>query len=231
MDRQIDRQIDIYIYIYTCTYIYYSENFLYTRRQGVSLIYIYIYIYRYIQIDRQIDRYICAYIYQFENVLYTRRQGRSLIYIYKYRYISIQINIYVHIYISSRMSYTPGVKVYHRQILKPHIHYLRLVGSLKSQVSFAKKPCKRDYILQKRPTILRSLLIIATQQTEFDALYLLLTILLSAYTYMHMIYVIDTLISDFFCPKKWLIYDICVQIYILQIYMYILYTCIHGFNV
>jgi len=39
--------------------------------------------------------------------------------------------------------------------------WLRLVGSLKSQVSFAKEPYKRDHILQKRPIIL-SLLIVAT---------------------------------------------------------------------
>ena len=39
--------------------------------------------------------------------------------------------------------------------------WLRSVGSLKLWVSFAKEPYKRDYILQKRPTILRSLLIVA----------------------------------------------------------------------
>ena len=39
--------------------------------------------------------------------------------------------------------------------------WLRLVGSLKLQVSFAKEPYKRDDILQKRPIILRSLLIVA----------------------------------------------------------------------
>ena len=32
--------------------------------------------------------------------------------------------------------------------------WLRLVGSLKLQVSFAKEPYKRDFILQKRPVIL-----------------------------------------------------------------------------
>jgi len=37
-----------------------------------------------------------------------------------------------------------------------------LIGSLKLLVSFAKEPYKRDYILQKRPIILRSLLIAAT---------------------------------------------------------------------
>jgi len=39
---------------------------------------------------------------------------------------------------------------------------LRFVGSLNLHVSFAKEPFKRDYILQKRPMILRSLLSVAT---------------------------------------------------------------------
>ena len=40
--------------------------------------------------------------------------------------------------------------------------WLRLVGSLKLYVSFAKEPYKRDHTLQKRPIISRSLLIVAT---------------------------------------------------------------------
>jgi len=40
--------------------------------------------------------------------------------------------------------------------------WLRIVGSLRIKVSFAKEPYKRDYILQKRPIISRSLLIVAT---------------------------------------------------------------------
>jgi len=46
------------------------------------------------------------------------------------------------------------------------IGWLRLVGSLKLQVSFAKEPCKRDDILQKRLIILRSLQIVATPYTS-----------------------------------------------------------------
>jgi len=42
------------------------------------------------------------------------------------------------------------------------IGWLRLVGSLKLQVSFAKEPYKRDDILPKRLIISRSLLIVAT---------------------------------------------------------------------
>ena len=39
--------------------------------------------------------------------------------------------------------------------------WLRLVDSLKLQVSFANEPYKRDYVLQQKPMILRSLLIVA----------------------------------------------------------------------
>jgi len=42
------------------------------------------------------------------------------------------------------------------------MEWLRLVGPLKLWVSFAKEPYKTDDILQKRPIILRSLLIVAT---------------------------------------------------------------------
>jgi len=41
------------------------------------------------------------------------------------------------------------------------MEWLRLAGSFKSYVSFAKEPYKRDCILQKGPMILRSLLICA----------------------------------------------------------------------
>ena len=40
--------------------------------------------------------------------------------------------------------------------------WLRIVGSLKLQVSFAKEPYKRDNILQERSVILWSLLVVAT---------------------------------------------------------------------
>ena len=51
-----------------------------------------------------------------------------------------------------------------------HMGWLRLVGSLKLQVSFAKEPYKRDDILQKRPIILRSLLIVATPYKAYTGL-------------------------------------------------------------
>ena len=69
---------------------------------------------------------------------------------------------------------------------KEHLQYklttmgwLRLGGSLKIQVSFAKKPYKRDYILQKRPMILGSLPIVAIddvnmhkEQNNFSVMYM-----------------------------------------------------------
>ena len=45
--------------------------------------------------------------------------------------------------------------------------WLRLVGSLKVKVFFAKEPYKRDDILQNRPITLRSLLLVATPYLDF----------------------------------------------------------------
>jgi len=42
----------------------------------------------------------------------------------------------------------------------------------KFQVSFVKEHYKRDYILQKRPIILRSLLIVATPMYEYTGIYI-----------------------------------------------------------
>ena len=47
--------------------------------------------------------------------------------------------------------------------------WLRLIGSLKLQGSFAKELYSRDCFLQKRPIILRSLLIVATQYRHIQS--------------------------------------------------------------
>jgi len=51
---------------------------------------------------------------------------------------------------------------YHTEPQRIHMGWLRLVGSIKVQVCFAKEPYKRDYVLQKRPIILSILLTVAT---------------------------------------------------------------------
>jgi len=63
-------------------------------------------------------------------------------------------------------NYTTHSFVHLCDITHSHMGWLRWVGSLKLQVSFAKKPYKRDGILQKRPIILRSLIIVATPYQE-----------------------------------------------------------------
>ena len=68
------------------------------------------------------------------------------------RHFHSQPRRYVHIHIHACAPFTP-------------MGWLRLVGSLKLQVPFAKEPYERDDILQKRPIILRSLLIVATPYT------------------------------------------------------------------
>jgi len=105
-------------------------------------------------------------------------------------YVYVYIYIYIHIYVAQTHQqinklYTPTpIRLLHSANALPgrHIYIkrkslhtvkllpvlrlimgcLRLVGSLKIQVSFAKEPCKRDCILPRRPRISRSLLIAAT---------------------------------------------------------------------
>jgi len=74
--------------------------------------------------------------------------------IYTYIYTCIHICIYTCMYTYEYVQiHVP---------MATSMGWLRLVGSLKLQVSFAKEPYKRDYVLQKRPIILRRLLIVAT---------------------------------------------------------------------
>jgi len=100
--------------------------------------YIYTYIYIYIHI------YVYTYIYAY-----------ICIYIHIYLCICIYISIYIYVWKYSVIKSGDSTSLY-------GMGWLRLVGSLIFQVSFAKEPYKRDYILQKRPMVLRSLLIVAT---------------------------------------------------------------------
>ena len=75
---------------------------------------------------------------------------------------------------------------------------LRLAGSLKLSVSFAKEPYKRDDILQERPKILRSLLIIATP-------YL--------YIWLHQLYPLNftNCITERVCVR-WSVFSRCLEL-------------------
>jgi len=69
-----------------------------------------------------------------------------------------------HSYITPSISISLPLEVHHDL---RDMWWLRLVGSLNLQASFAKEPYKRDYILQKRAMILWSLLIVATPYDSF----------------------------------------------------------------
>ena len=87
-----------------------------------------------------------------------------LIYLYE-----IHTLIFIHLYeICTERQYenTQSTMHTHIQNTYPHMGWLRLSGSLKSQVSFAKEPYKRDDNLQKKPMILSSLLIVATPYSK-----------------------------------------------------------------
>ena len=74
---------------------------------------------------------------------------------------SSTVHICIHAYTQNRYIYKTHTRN-EDYLLDSTIGWLRLVGSLTLQVSFAKEPYKRDCVLQKRPIILSSLLIIAT---------------------------------------------------------------------
>ena len=88
-----------------------------------------------------------------------------------YIYIDVRIHIYIFVHIATRQGliHTNIDRGEYIQIqpdarIMLPMSWLRLVGSLKLWVSFAKKPYKRNQVLQKRPIILRSLLIVATPE-------------------------------------------------------------------
>ena len=123
--------------------------------------------------DRRMSKAICTSIGTFFNWSIQIIRGYYRI-VETYTHMSTAINVYEYarggkcVYM---FGYTyAGIREMKMQMEKEDRHmrkkkdmgWLRLVGSLKLQVSFAKEPYKRDDILQKRPIILRSLLIVAT---------------------------------------------------------------------
>ena len=81
--------------------------------------------------------------------------------------------------------------------------WLQLVGSSKLYVSFAKETYERDDILQKRPIILRSLLIVATPQIHRYT-----SVLTSSYTLIYVYRLLQI------CLHRYTSTCICTQIHI-----------------
>jgi len=115
--------------------------------------------------------FMCDYICECENMcvfcicecackhtqVYTKCDASSICnYIYPH-HIYEQYKLIIYIY-AHHTSTSLFLTLSHMR----NMGWLRLVGSLKLWVAFAKEPYKRDYILQKRPISLRSLLIVAT---------------------------------------------------------------------
>ena len=113
---------------------------------------------------------------------------------------------------------------------KQNIGWFQLVGSIKLLVSFAKEPYKRDYILQKRPTILSILLIVATPYVHYgnpEKLYLTTTyekhISTYIYTLIHYCNMYMTYFPRSYTHKsfKYMHVHIHMTRYMSHIYLYI----------
>jgi len=98
--------------------------------------------------------YICIYIYVYVYMCIYIHIHK--IYVCVCIYINVYVRVRIHVgmlYVRLRVSQCVAVC---DAVYCTVLHYGRLesVGSKKLYVSFAKEPCKRDYILQKRPIIL-----------------------------------------------------------------------------
>ena len=150
----------VYIHVYICLYMY--THLPVHQICTLDMLDMYV---RYVRVQRHMYTYMNRYI----RVMYVRyvRVQRHM-----YQITCIETYVYIHVYIClymcthvSKHMYTymyTYVSIHAHIYLYIHMGWLRLVSSLKLQVSFVKELYKRDYILQKRPIILRSLLNEAT---------------------------------------------------------------------
>ena len=113
--------------------------------------------------------YYIIYVYMYDTInQYVVGSCVCIVYWYVVEYVVTHYILQHHILndIPIHNTYTTSLQ-YHTCIpfeYEGGMGWLPLVGSLQLQVSFAEEPYKRDYILQKRPIILRSLLHVATPQ-------------------------------------------------------------------
>ena len=122
----------LYLYIYIYTHMYICMYIC-------IFIYIFIYIYMCIYIHTHIYTYTTYILIHAQ--IFTNHEAHMSVYLYgSGRQLEISMRI-IHFHVSLSIF--------------AHLHkgWLRLVGSIKLYVSFAKEPYKRDDILQKRPTI------------------------------------------------------------------------------
>ena len=134
------------VYIYICC-VYIS---IYVVCIYICCVYVYIYM-------------LCVYIYVVRMCIYICCVYIYMLCVYIYIYVAC---IYTHKYIMRRLQYvcicadSSTAAQYH--ILCDTMGWLRLVGSLKLEVSFAEYRLFHRALLQKRLIILRSLLHVAT---------------------------------------------------------------------
>jgi len=181
----------IQTYVYTCLCICVCISIC-----AYTLIYTYIGVYT----DMYTHMFVCINVCTHMFCVYECIRISMCEYIYK------QICIHVCIYRTASPDIAFPVIHMCIQWFTP-IGWLQLVGSLKIEVSFAKEPNKRDYILQKRPIILRSLLTVATPYARE-----VLSLRKSMYAHVY----------RNICVYVYTCIEICVYMYTyLYIYMYI----------
>ena len=147
---------------------------------------------------------MCVYIIYVYNCVYT----------HIFMSLYIWMCIYTYIFIITHISWYKYVCIYH------YMGWLRLVGSLRLRVSFAKEPYSTDDILRKKPIILSILLIVATPYIS-NCVYT--HIFISLYIYVCMYH--DTYMNVYIHIYLYQYAHICVY---MCVYVYIcVYMCIY----
>jgi len=170
-------QIHRYTYIHTYVCFYFTGTCIYfavAMKDGT--------------LQGRINACRCVYV----NIHIFNVYTYKYIYIYKYMYIYIHICIQIHryTYIYTNVSFcsllvclpsdiqhrkgsghTSESLEYIRICIFTYIHTYKYTSIYTYTYSFAKEPYKRDDILQKRPIVLRSLLIVATPYVWLHAVF------------------------------------------------------------
>ena len=119
--------------------------------------------------------------------------------------------------------------------LPPHMGWLRLVGSLKSQASFSEYHLFYGALLQKRPVILRSLLIVANLQLLSHPSSLRMYIYTHTYTFLgaciymqsHTHTCTQKVMSVSVYTSTWIYICACTRIHIYMCKCIHTWTCMH----
>jgi len=160
---------NIYARIWKLSYVN-MQNASYMRKRSFHMEDVYVNMQKYLQnIRKRISNgfngentlHLCTYRMKMRNT----SSGTTDSYFFFFAKYSVSAACPFHTWHDSMVTHMSSTRIY----IRHGMGWLWLVGSLKLQVSFAKEPYNTDDTLQKKPIILRRLLIVATPYTDLTS--------------------------------------------------------------